>query len=151
MNRESPEQLGFTVAHMAEPDPERVRVSLRLKAGRYLAGRADDDGKPIALPVDELAKNPLLVANRITRNRLEEIEQTKTSARPMELEKIAVALGLPEDWFAALGSATQLDDAEHLLREAIRVARENLQAQEAEAAAGGARGRRRPGAGGGDA
>jgi hypothetical protein len=133
------------------PDPERVRISLRLKAGRYLAGYADGDGKPTALSVEELAQHPLLVANRITRNRLEEVEQTKTAARPMELEKIAVALGLGDDWFAAEPSlVSQLDDAERVLREAVQVARELRQAQEAAAAAAGGPGHRKPG-GAGDA
>lgn len=125
---------------------ERVRVSLRLKAGRHLAGGVGEDGKPAALTVAELAEQPDLVANGITRNRLEEIEQIKTSARPMELERIAVALGLAPDWFAP--PATQLDGAERVLREAAQVARELRRAQ-AEAAAGGIEpGRRKPGSGG---
>lgn len=84
----------------------RVQVSLRLKAGRWLAGGLERRDRPNAKPkaaalgVSALAEHPVLMENSITRNRLEEIEQLKTRARPMELEKIAGALGQPPDWFA---------------------------------------------------
>jgi hypothetical protein len=78
---------------------DRSIVSLRLKAGRYLAGRIDEKGRAIPLPVSELAEHPLLQENAISRNRLEEFEQMRTDARPMELEKVALALGLSTDWF----------------------------------------------------
>jgi len=52
------------------------------------------------LPVSELAEHPLLRDNRITRNRIEEIEQMKVTARPLELDALARALELPPDWFS---------------------------------------------------
>jgi transcriptional regulator with XRE-family HTH domain len=80
-------------------DRHRIQVSLRLKAARYLAGRAGSQGV-VPLPVSELAEHPLLRDNRITRNRIEEIEQMKVTARPLELDALARALELPRDWFS---------------------------------------------------
>lgn len=74
-------------------------VSRRLKAARWLAGDVGPDGKPRALSVAELAQRDELVNNRISANRLEEIEQIKTQARPVELREIARALEVPEQWF----------------------------------------------------
>jgi transcriptional regulator with XRE-family HTH domain len=92
----NPEPLRSTVAPV---DP--VEISRRLKAGRWLAGGVRADGKPTALTTAELAKRSPLPQNGISVNRLEEIEQLKVSngPRPMELEKIAEALGLPAAWF----------------------------------------------------
>lgn len=72
---------------------DSVQVALRLKAARWLAGALDQSGKPAALPVSDLAQRPPLPENRITRNRIEEIEQLKAAPRPMEVEKLAEALG----------------------------------------------------------
>lgn len=86
---------------MREADTQkRLRTSLRLKAARYLAGGLSEDGKDgkrraVPMPVDVLAQHETLVVNGITRNRLLEIEQLVTDARPMELERIAEALGVP--------------------------------------------------------
>jgi len=80
-------------------DPRRIQVSLRLKAARYLAGRAGNQGV-VPIPVPELAEHPLLRDNRITRNRIEEIEQMKVTARPLELDALARALDLPPEWFS---------------------------------------------------
>lgn len=84
------------------PDDARLAVALRLKAARWLAGgRAADgrhSGKAIALSTRQLADLPLLRENGITRNRLEDFEQMTTDAKPMELEKIEQALGLPAGW-----------------------------------------------------
>lgn len=84
---------------------DRLQTSLRLKAARHLAGRLGEKGKrgqrAIPLPVGELADHELLRQNGVTANRLEEIEQMKTDARPMELEKIALALDLSPEWFQA--------------------------------------------------
>ena len=78
---------------------DRLTVSLRLKAARHLAGRMSDKRKEaIPLPVADLAAHPLLVENGISRNRLEEIEQMRVDARPMELDQIALALNVP-GWF----------------------------------------------------
>jgi len=79
--------------------PTSTEISARLKAARWLIGATSD--KPAPLSVESLAKHPLLVKNRITKNRIEEIEQAKAKARSMELEKIADALGLPHAWFTA--------------------------------------------------
>lgn len=81
------------------PDP--AETSRRLKAARWLAGGVDADGKPKQLKVAELAQRWPLPENGIKANRLEEIEQLKITAPPMELEKIAEALGLPHEWFSA--------------------------------------------------
>lgn len=70
-----------------------VEVALRLKAARWLAGALDESGKPAALSVGDLALRPPLPENRITKNRIEEIEQLKAAPRPMEVEKLAEALG----------------------------------------------------------
>lgn len=79
--------------------PTAIEISLRLKAARWLVGSSGD--KPAPLSVEALAKRRPLVQNKITKNRIEEIEQAKTTARSMELEKIADALGLPHAWFTA--------------------------------------------------
>lgn len=81
---------------------DRSTVSRRLKAGRWLAGHdRNSRGQLIPLSADELAKRPPLLANRISANRIEEIEQEKVEARQMELEKIAQGLGLETTWFDA--------------------------------------------------
>lgn len=84
-------------ARAAMTDP--VEVARRLKAARWLAGGVDTKGKPVQLKVSELAQRESLVQNRITSNRIEEFEQLVAVARPMELEKIAQALGLRQDYF----------------------------------------------------
>lgn len=71
-----------------------------MKAARYLHGREGDRGAA-PLPVAELAQREPLRSNGISANRLEEIEQMKAHGRPMELEKVAQALGLRVDWFTA--------------------------------------------------
>jgi transcriptional regulator with XRE-family HTH domain len=81
--------------------PRPAEVSRRLKAARWLAGGLDEKGKPKPLSVKELAALRPLPENGISANRLEEIEQMKITAPPMELEKIAQALELPDDWFTA--------------------------------------------------
>ena len=91
-------------------DPYRIQVSLRLKAARYLAGRAGSQGV-MPLPVPELAEHPLLRDNRITRNRIEEIEQMKVTARPLELDALARALDLPQGWFARAEDGPPIPDA----------------------------------------
>lgn len=90
--------------------PDKATVSRRLKAGRWLAGGLDAKGKAAALPVSELAKHPLLQDNGISANRLEEIEQMTPTPRPMELEKVATALGLPADWFVREDPVRRTDD-----------------------------------------
>lgn len=88
-----------------------VQVSLRLKAARYLAGGPARNGKGKEtvkpLRVSALAALAPLQENGITRNRLEDFEQLRATARPMELEPIIEALGLPADWFSAESALTR--------------------------------------------
>lgn len=102
-------------------DARRLQVSLRLKAARYLAGGLSKDGnRAVAITVDQLAEHPLLQANDIRKNRLEEFEQMDTDARPMELEKIAEALGVPRPFLLApLQEANDRDDAQLSAEEAL--------------------------------
>lgn len=93
--RNFPDRSGRTVAVVIA----REEVSRRLKAARWLAGDVDANGKPRALPIADLAQREELVSNRVSANRLEEIEQMKTAARPVELREIARALEVPETWF----------------------------------------------------
>lgn len=92
---------GLWCAAMAEPDL-RLQVSLRLKAARMLAGHRATEGRQsgsaIALTTAELAASPLVKANGIKRNRIEEIEQMKADARPMELAVLAEALKVPRSF-----------------------------------------------------
>lgn len=76
-----------------------AEISRRLKAARWLAGGVNDKDQPRALDVNELAQRAPLPDNNITANRIREIEQLEAKARPMELDKIAEALGMPADWF----------------------------------------------------
>lgn len=97
-------------------DPRRVEISKRLKAARQLAGYVDDDGRVRALSVAELIRLPDLAQNEISRNRVEDIEQLKVDARPMELKAIADALSLPTDWFAKGGGEPLSQPIADLLR-----------------------------------
>lgn len=98
-----------------------AEVSRRLKAARWLAGDIDEQGKPKALSTRDLAQREPLPSNGISANRIEEIEQLKLAdgPRPMELEKIAQALGLPHEWFfadvATAASSAALRSAAELL------------------------------------
>jgi transcriptional regulator with XRE-family HTH domain len=77
----------------------RSELSARLKAARWLAGVPDENGRPRQLSVAALVQMEPIKRNKITKNRIEEIEQTKAEARLMELEKIAEALDTPVEWF----------------------------------------------------
>lgn len=68
----------------------RRTISRRLKAARALAG----------LTVTELAVEEVQ-ANGITASLIGETERQERDARPMELEVLARACGLPEPWFTA--------------------------------------------------
>lgn len=105
--------------------PAPAEISRRLKAARWLAGGVDQDGKPKQLKVAELAKRSPLPENKITANRLEEIEQLVITAPPMELDKIAEALGLPHSWFSAERVAPIAPDIE-AVEEAIGQLSERL-------------------------
>lgn len=83
----------------AESPEARLEVSLRLKAGRLLQGFHGPKGAT-GLPIRELVKLSPLAENRVTVNRLQDIEQMKESpAREVELRMVAKALGLPPQWF----------------------------------------------------
>ena len=73
---------------------DRRELARRLKAARALAGFT----KPEAL-----AQHPLVAENRIKASRIKELESVKgrIEVRPMELEVIARACGLPGEWFSA--------------------------------------------------
>lgn len=111
--------LGIVAAY-GRPMPknrDRAADSRRLKAARWLAGTGRNDrGQLIALPVAELAGMEPLKRNRISASRLEEIEQERTDARDMELEKVAEALELPAS-FLLRGTATASDAVLDELRE----------------------------------
>lgn len=80
--------------------PGREQVSRRLKAARWLAGAGRNDrGQLVPLDVRELEEREPLQRNRITANRIRDMEQERVDARELELEAIAEALGVPADWF----------------------------------------------------
>jgi hypothetical protein len=86
-------------------------ISRRLKAARWLLGSLVD-GKAKALTTAELAAHPVLIANRISKNRLEDIEQLRINGGPRrwELEQLEEALGLP-GWFGVLDEKRATDEA----------------------------------------
>lgn len=100
------------------PLPDRLHVSLRLKAARFLRGGADERGRAIAMTTKALAAHPALKANDISSNRLEEFEQLKTDARPMELAVLVQALDLPADWFSAASDRRDEERLQDLLHQA---------------------------------
>jgi transcriptional regulator with XRE-family HTH domain len=114
---------------------DRGEISRRLKAARWLAGGRNENGQVSPLSPEDLAKRDLLAVNGISANRIYEIEQERITARPMELEKIAVALGVSADWFLAdAPSDDDLSDAAEMLApqllaaaQALRRARESAQ------------------------
>lgn len=78
---------------------QRTGVALRIKAALWLAGRP---GRPntkedpvVAMSTAELAEHELLIANDISRSKLDEILRLRRDAKPMELRVVADALGLP--------------------------------------------------------
>lgn len=100
---------------MAPPDWDRLATSLALKAGRWLVGAVDEKGRPAALTVEALLARSPLQENRITKNRLEDIEQMNVDARPMERALISQALGVDLDALRDLrppDSATEPASAE---------------------------------------
>lgn len=109
---------------------DRPEVSRRLKAARWLAGGVNDKGQVFALETRDLAQCPQLVENKISVNRLEEIEQLKVDARPMELDKIAEAMGLPASWFRAPKVAPLTLDVP-VVMDAVRNLAEQIEALEA--------------------
>jgi hypothetical protein len=85
---------------MTDDVDRRLEISLRLKAARWLRGHQDGKGKAVPLSTRDLTQHPALRENRITQNRIEEIEQMRTTHPPrrMELEQLEHALDLP-GWF----------------------------------------------------
>lgn len=92
-----------------------------------LAGNLDEKGRVQALPVAALVEFDVIAKNRISQNRIEDIEQLKVDARPMELQTIAAALSLPFDWFARGGGETLSQPIADLLAAVERDARARLQ------------------------
>lgn len=86
------ENLGRDPSYAAAVD--RLAVSLRLKAARHLAGGTNDRGQAVPLPVADLVAREPAKTNGITKSRVEEIEQMRVEARPMELDALAEALGV---------------------------------------------------------
>jgi hypothetical protein len=80
---------------------DNAQISARLKAARWLNGGLDEKGKPKALSVGDLSQRRPLKENDLSQNRIEEIEQLKAEARPMEVDQLAIALGVPAAWFTA--------------------------------------------------
>lgn len=91
-----PAARAYGAAGMETPD-RKLQVSLRLKAARWLAGARNSKGAAAPMSIEKLAATPDLHENGITKNRLEDIEQMKVDARPMELERIGQALGVNLD------------------------------------------------------
>lgn len=87
-----------TLAHRAE-------IARRLKAARWLAGTIGPSTKGRtgyevkAITPAELAARDPLPANDLTATKLGAIERMERKATPMELEKIAEALGVARDYF----------------------------------------------------
>ena len=112
----------------------RKDVALRLKAALWLAGRR---GRPdtkedpvVAMSTAELAQHELLVQNDISRSKLDEILRLRREAKPMELQVIADALGLPSSFLLQDGSLPHTSDQQRDLADAletIRVLAERLQ------------------------
>lgn len=73
---------------------DRAELIRRVKAARQLGGFT----KPLSL-----AQHPLLVKNGIKESRIRELESIRgrVEMRPMELEVIARACGLPAEFFSA--------------------------------------------------
>ncbi len=90
-------------------DPEtanyRGEIARRLKAGRWLAGSIEATGKgragvaAKALTTAELAARYPLPENGITESLIGTIERMERQTNPMELQAVAQALGLGDDWF----------------------------------------------------
>jgi len=127
--------------HPVADDKDRMGVALRLKAALWLAGRR---GKPgtredpvVAMTTAELAEHPLLVQNDISRSKLDEVLRLRREARPMELQVIADALGLPTSFLLAEQPAHDLVEQEDSRRdlaealETIRTLAERLAGEEA--------------------
>lgn len=114
----------------------RAEIARRLKAGRWLAGglrggamRGKTGYEVTALSPKELADRPPLAENEITATKLGAIERMERHATPMELERIALGLGMPADYFRqdrdenhARSITQMLQEQTELLREIRRLA-----------------------------
>lgn len=112
----------------------RAEVARRLKAARWLAGstRPTERGKTgyevTAISPTDLAARPHLTENEISATKLGAIERMERHATPMELERIALGLGMPADYFRqpsgdhARSIAEMLQEQTALLREIRRLA-----------------------------
>jgi hypothetical protein len=109
---------------MEEPD-RLLQIALRTKAARHLAGHLGARGAT-PMSVVDLAALEELRGERITKNRLEEIEQMKVAARRGELEAIIRALSLPDDWYDGLYKADRGEAVTGSLGAVLLALREGL-------------------------
>lgn len=81
----------------------RGLIALRLKAARWLAGTISDGDKPRvqALSPAQLAERSPLPENGISAYLIGETERMERRARPMELQMIAKAIGVPYEFFVS--------------------------------------------------
>lgn len=138
---------------MTEDERDRaLQISLRLKAARFLAGNArvrpsSKTGKPeaIALPLEELALRPGLAENRITLNKLGEIEQMVTQVTPSQVQLIGRALGVDLEELPLLEPAPKatLDAADPLVQALQEGAQETGQRKGAQPRTSAAQDRRK--------
>lgn len=102
---------------IVDTDEMRLRIALRLKAARFLAGQLQESKKgkeAVALPVKDLIKREPLRANRYAVDRIEGYEQMRIVPRPMDLERMAEALEVPAQFFVAESPATLINGGNEL-------------------------------------
>lgn len=116
---------------------DRVELSRRLKAARWLAGGTDARGNPVDMTREELAQLPALVRNGITANELSEIERVnvKKDIFDYHLTSIIDALDLPEAYFGEVSPRQseilkRLERIEALLAEARAADQQQQSAEE---------------------
>lgn len=114
----------------------RLKISLRMKAARYLAGERSTGKKreAVQIPNRDLVELGPLQDEKVTFNQLTEVEQMRATLTRTEMEAYIRALKLPDDWFDGLypsdrGEVSTAFGA--LLRGVEEVARELRQAREA--------------------
>ena len=108
----------------------QLEISLRLKAARWLAGSQRVSAKSttgkeqaVALSPEELASRSPLPENRITANKIREIEEMKTFVPPSQITLISEALGFDFDALPLPEPAAvtqKLDALEQALTEAVQ-------------------------------
>lgn len=115
-------------------DERRLQISLRMKAARYLAGSRGEKGGATALPNKEVAQRGPLLNEKVSANKLEEVEQMRATLRGSEMDAYIAALRLPADWFDGLYPADRGNVSTELgagLRAIAEAVQELRQAREA--------------------